>query len=441
MKRNKDTNSELFVIPRQTGDYLLYSPLNHKIGEINSAGVNILAKYLDEELLNEKESEFIRELQKQKFIHEKQLKRPVFPDNYKFMPAEVTLFPTSGCNLRCRYCYADAGRKSSKMSLEVAKAAIDFVAKNAGLAGLPKFAIGFHGGGEPTLEWRLVKSSVEYAYKVADEKGMEVEVFAATNGMFTKKQREYLVQRFTTLNISVDGPPDIQDYFRPRTDGTASSKIIYDNLKFLDEKGFRYGVRATITEKTACRIEEIVRWFKAEFNISFLHIEPVWDCGRCKTSGEKPPADSEFIKYFLQGLKTANEIGVNLVYSGLRVDSLLSKFCGAAGDGFNVLPEGIVTSCYEITDSDDPRAEVFHYGQYDFTEKKFVFHEDKINRLLQLSVENIPYCKDCFCKWHCGGDCLSKVFEASNSFYHEGSPRCEINRTLSLIQLEKMLSH
>jgi uncharacterized protein len=435
----KEVNSELFVIPRNDSNYILYSPLNRKVGIINASGANTLSKYLDGVNVYEEESDFINSLKKQKFLNDKPLKKPVFPESYQFMPNEVTLFPTSLCNLRCRYCYAEAGKKNASMPFEIAKTAVDFIANNAGLAGLSKFAVGFHGGGEPTLAWDLVTRTVDYACDVAEKKGMDLEVFAASNGMFNNEQRDYIIKHFTNLTISIDGPPDIQDYNRPMVNGKGSSDIILDNLRFLDDHNFNYGVRVTITGKTVNRIEEIVSWFKSKFNITFLHIEPVWFCGRCHTTGEQPPLDMDFIDHFIKGLEKADEIGINLVYSGLRIDSLLSKFCGAAGDGFNVLPEGIVTSCYEVTEANDPKAKTFHYGKYDFDRKAFVFDEEKIKFLQQLSVENMPYCRDCFCKWHCGGDCLSKVFEATNSMVHTGSPRCELNRSLSIYQLQKIL--
>jgi len=326
------------------------------------------------------------------------------------------------------------------MLLETAKAAIDLVAENAGLAGMPRFAVGFHGGGEPTVAWGLITEAVEYAYEVAGMKGLDVEIFAATNGMFNEKQREFILRKFTSLNISMDGPADIQNFNRPKTDGSNSFAAVRDNLKFLDEHGFSYGVRVTITERDVHRMEEIVEWFKSEFNITSLHMEPVWMCGRCLTSGEQSPSDDDFVKYYMRALDKAEQIGVNLVYSGLRLDSLISKFCAAAGDGFNVLPDGAVTSCYEITDNDNPKAELFHYGHYDFNRKRFVFDFDKIKRLQKYSVENIAHCRDCFCKWHCAGDCISKVFDESKSFQHEGSSRCALNRELTKMQLEKLIT-
>jgi len=432
-------NSDLFTIPRDDGTFLLYAPLTKKAGVINEAGVNTIVGYFDGRSLADGEQSFIENLYQNKFLTEEGQPKPVFSKNFTFKPHEVTLFVTSRCNLRCRYCYADAGKKNMDMAVETAQAAIDLVAANAGLMGLPKFAVGFHGGGEPTTAWDIVTQAVEYAYRVADDKGLDVEVFAATNGMFNEKQRDYILQKFTNLNISIDGPADIQDYNRPKTDGSGSFGIIRDNLKFFDEHRFQYGVRATITKKNVYRMAEIVEWFNSEFNIDYLHLEPVWLCGRCLTTGEEAPSDDAFIQCYAQAMEKAEQLGVNLIYSGLRLGSLLSKFCAAASDGFNVLPDGTVTSCYEVTENDSPKAEVFHYGRYDAIKKAFVFDADKIKRLQQFSVENFEYCRNCFCKWHCAGDCISKVFDASKSFRHEGSIRCSLNRRLTIMQIEKML--
>ncbi|MDR0749675.1 MAG: radical SAM protein [Tannerellaceae bacterium] len=434
-------NKELFVIERAPNSYILYSPLNKKVGVINHSGVNTIARYLDGETLADKEQEYIDALRRNQFLNEIELAAPVFPDNYAFMPHEVTLFATSRCNLRCRYCYADAGKKSLDMSMDIAKTAIDLVAKNAGLLGLPQFTVGFHGGGEPTVAWELVSNAVDYAHEKADEMGLNVEVFAATNGMFTVKQRDFIIRKFSNLNISIDGPEDIQNYNRPTANGAGSFEIIKNNLKFLDEHHFSYGVRSTITAKDVCRIEEIVAWFKSEFNIRFLHLEPVWQCGRCLTSGEFSPSDDDFINYFIKGSQKAKELGIDLIYSGLRLDSLISKFCGAAGDGFNILPDGTITSCYEITENDDPKAALFHYGKYVPEKKEFVFDNEKIKRLQKYSVENLEYCRDCFCKWHCAGDCISKVFDAGGSFEHKGSSRCYLNRQLTIHELETIISN
>ena len=436
----KALNDNIFVLERPDSSYILYAPLSKKAGVINGSGVNTIVKHLDNEVLSDKESEFIRQLYEQDFLTEKKVDMPVFPEGYSYMPHEVTLFVTSRCNLRCRYCYADAGKSSQDMKFETARAAVDLVANNAGLCGLPRFTVGFHGGGEPTVAWSMVTQIVEYAQQTAEQKGLDVEIFAATNGIFNAQQREYIVKHFTNLNISIDGPEDIQNYNRPTVNGSGSFAVIKDNLKYFDECKFQYGVRATITEKNIRELPQTVEWFKSEFNIDYLHIEPVWQCGRCITSGELSPSDDDFIHYYMLASEKADLLNVKLIYSGLRLDSLISKFCAASGDGFNVLPDGTVTSCYEVTEANNPKAELFHYGRYDSATQSFVFEHDKIKRLQGYSVENLNYCSDCFCKWHCAGDCISKVFDVSGSFEHQGSSRCLINRTLTLKQLEKLIT-
>ena len=354
-------------------------------------------------------------------------------------PRTLDIEITARCNLRCRYCYADAGRKSVEMPWPLAKAAIDLVAENAGRLGSPRFAVGFHGGGEPLLAWNLVVQSVEYARACAEEKGLTVEIFAASNGFLSPEQRDYVASHFSSLNVSLDGPPDIQDYNRPTLSGSGSYALVCETLKDFDRRGFPYGVRATITASSVARMVDIVEHLTSEFRPTYVHLEPVWQCGRCLTTGELPADESDFIEHFRSAAQRGRELGANVTYSGARLGMLVSKFCAAPGDGFSVLPEGIATSCFEVTELSDPRAQIFHYGHYDPSAGAFVFDHERLAALRTLSVENLSFCQDCFCRWHCAGDCLAKVFERSGSAEHQGSPRCGLNRALTLASLRDLV--
>ena len=441
MKSNKP-EEELFVIPVPNGNddlrFYLYSPLRRALAVVNEATVNVVADYLENGSVKEGSDadRVIETLKREGFFCAPYPERPIFPENYTFCPHEVTLFLTSRCNLNCRYCYADAGKKSIDMNFDVATAAIELVANNAGILGNEKFAVGFHGGGEVTMAWDLLVDCVDFSRKKADEKGLDVEIFACSNGLLSPKQRDFIIKNFTTMNISLDGPEDIQDYNRPTVKGKSSYKTVMETLNYFNQHNFTYGIRSTITAATVERMDEIVDFMADNFNLEYLQLEPVWFCGRCLTSGELPPSDQIFIENYLKAKKRAVERGINLLYSGARLDTLTSKFCAAPGDGFTVLPEGVVTSCFEVTELDDPRAELFHYGRYQADKHEFFFDQAKVERLQTYSVENIPYCQDCFCKWHCAGDCIAKVFEKSGSFRHEGSFRCELNRQLTLSALK-----
>jgi uncharacterized protein len=442
MNRPAAPEEELFAIPLDDGRQLLYAPLRRWVAEVNEGVTQgAVARCLEgQEDLSDRDQAAIRKLQGHGLFREPYPAPPTFPAAYRFMPHEVTLFPTSRCNLRCRYCYANAGAHRKEMPWDVARAAIDLVSTNAGLLGSPAFAVGFHGGGEPTLGWDLLRRSVDYAHERAEAMGLDVEVFAATNGLLRQHQRDYIRKHFTTLNVSVDGPPDIHNRNRPKAAGGGSYDEIAESLHFFSENGFDFGIRSTVTQSMSPHLVDIVSFFAAEFDVPYIHFEPVWECGRCLTTRERPPQDDVFVSSFRAAARRGRELNVRVYYSGARIDTLTSKFCSASGDGFTILPEGTVTSCYEITEASDERAAIFHYGRYDADSRSFQFDAQRLEALGKLSVENLAYCRDCFCRWHCAGDCLARAFEENAGVAHQGTVRCRINRKLTKLSLKDMIA-
>ncbi len=160
-------SAEVFVIPLQERGYLVYAPLRRSAFVTNAKVVNILADLksglspkgvdADPALM-----EFLRRLEIVDAPPE-QLPLTVFGGDP--CPTAVTLFLTTACNLRCHYCYASAGDTSIRfMGMDVAKRGIDFVAHNAATKGLSHFEIAYHGGGEPSVNWKTMTESLEYAF-------------------------------------------------------------------------------------------------------------------------------------------------------------------------------------------------------------------------------------------------------------------------------------
>jgi uncharacterized protein len=434
-------DEDLFAIPVGGSRYYLYAPLRQSFAVVNDAAVAAVGRYLEggPDGLSADDAALLRSLEEQGLLGGTPPEPPLFPSQAEFRPHEVTLFLTTRCNLRCRYCYADAGRRAVEMPWETARAAVDLVAENAGWLGSPKFGVGFHGGGEPTLAWDTLVRVTEHAEARAEELGLDADLYVATNGVLPVEWREFLVEHFSTANISLDGPEDIQDYNRPRADGGGSFAAVRETIRHFDEVGFHYGVRATVTAATAPRMAEIVDRLASEFGLAYLHMEPVWQCGRCLTTGEEAPDDDVFAEGFAEAVRVGRQFGVEVTYSGARLGLLTSKFCAAPGDGFAVLPEGIATSCFEVTEAGDLRAAIFHYGRLVPESGAWEFDEARIDALRRMSVEHIEHCRDCFCKWHCAGDCLAKVFARSGAPVHLGSIRCELNRRLTLASMGELV--
>ncbi len=180
-----------------------------------------------------------------------------------------------------------------------------------------------------------------------------------------------------------------------------------------------------------------MRSLAATYRLHTVHLEPLFMCGRSLGSGLRAPSAERFVRTYRECREAAAEAGVELAYSGARQSSVCHTFCQVSLPSFNVTTEGDVTACYEVTGRDDPRADVFIYGRHDAATRSFVFDPERVAALRRLTVDEAPRCARCFAKYHCAGDCPSKRLFAGADQAVIG--RCEINRALTLDQLEEVL--
>jgi uncharacterized protein len=164
-------------------------------------------------------------------------------------------------------------------------------------------------------------------------------------------------------------------------------------------------------------------------------MEPVYPHGRAGGGEVVAPGAEEFVENFRKAQRVASSCGRKLIYSGARLDVLTDVFCKACGDSCVVTPLGELTSCYEVANAEDPRAETFFFGRYDEATHNLVVDEARRENLFALAVTGRPQCQDCFCKWHCAGDCPAKVLMAEGAGPNEVLDRCTVNRELTKDQL------
>jgi uncharacterized protein len=165
-----------------------------------------------------------------------------------------------------------------------------------------------------------------------------------------------------------------------------------------------------------------------------IQVEPMYILGRGRETGlEVEPL--AFVQAFQQAKQIAGQAGVDFFYSAARVDVLTNRFCQSCGEGFSLTPQGLVSACYEVPDAGFEFGEQFIFGRYDEWQGRYVFDEEKLTRLCNHTVEQIPWCQGCFCKWHCAGDCTYKARHAMVDRQFAGDPRCEITRALTLDQI------
>ncbi|MCX6812982.1 MAG: radical SAM protein [Candidatus Azambacteria bacterium] len=346
------------------------------------------------------------------------------------------------CNLRCIYCYANAGeQKPQIMPLEIACAAIDKVIADTKELEFPLFEVSIIGG-EPTCSSRLLKDIVRYARRRAKDCGLTARIGIVSNGVFGHTVRQFISANLDYITFSLDGPAEIHDKQRPMRNSRGSFKIAFDNAKNLYNSGMTIGLRCTVSSLSVPRLSEIIEFFHGYFSKATIGVEPLQECGRCKTSGALSPDSMEYARSLISALVIAKSKDIHIKTSILKFAREANRvsFCGVNGQNFAINPEGFVTACTRVTSREDCMASIFYYGRYDHEKKEFVFDQERYSWLKTLVVDSIKNCDDCFAKFNYKGDCPIVKSDCSANFAMTPSKKCEAIKAITIalfkIQLE-----
>ncbi|MCP4350129.1 MAG: radical SAM protein [Desulfobacterales bacterium] len=431
-----DDSNNIFVIP-YANRYVVYAPLRKAAFIANAASVNFLnrIKYGATEFFTDNEKAFIEFLDRLDILGEKKDMPLITYGNKFFKPTHVTLFLTTRCNLNCIYCYAmDGTKKHINMNFSIAKMGIDLACCNALESKKNNFNVNFHGGGEPTTNWKIFTESLSYARTIAQKNGLKVYSNAASNGVYSNEQCQWIINNLQGVNLSMDGLPEIHDFHRPLKNGDSSSQIVLKTIEAFEKAQFPYNIRSTVTSYSVKSLSKGIEWLLNRFRPKRIMVEPVYNLGRGQNKAFHVEPE-QFIEAFREAGKIADEFDVPLLYSAARIDVLTNRFCGACGDSFCLTPSGKISSCYEIFEDDVEFSSEFVFGNCDINSDSLMFDHKKLQNLRNRKVEDIQWCKECFCKWHCAGDCLNLVRHAMVKNEFMGHPRCEITQALILDQI------
>lgn len=188
--------------------------------------------------------EIINNLKSKGFLKDNPIKRiehgitPYLPTFLRTRIQSMTLQVTQQCNLRCKYCvysgsYTTRTHSSKTMSFDIAKQAIDFLYEHSTDVSIP--SIGFYGG-EPLLNFNLIKNIVEYVEKIFD--GRNIIYNITTNAtLLNDENLKFMEDHDFHVMVSLDGPKEIHDKNRVfAVDGSGTFDCIIKNLKYVQEK-------------------------------------------------------------------------------------------------------------------------------------------------------------------------------------------------------------
>jgi uncharacterized protein len=435
METTYSLNADMFVIPYEekgADSHIAYFPLQSLVFEINGDAAEILGSLRKAPLKTEDPDikRFLEDLVNLRLINNKKEPKPFAPFKDQPAPTFTLLLLTDACQLKCVYCYGDAKKEGLKMPLHIAKKAVDTITKNAIEQKINKINIGFHGGGEPTLNWNVLRESYDYAIEKCKENNFQLHTSICTNGIISREKAKWIIDNIQDVAISMDGTPEMQNKQRPMQNGKHSFEAVASTIDLFNKHKKVYNIRLTATEFSHGRLYEIIKYVMDRFSPPMICIEPLYICGRCETSGCKPPPLDDFINEMLNIYQLGRERNIPIQYSGNRIANLISRFCGAQGSNFFITPKGYVTACLEVIELNNSKADFLIYGQYDPKSGDFVFDNEKYKRLAGSQVHSFETCNDCFAKWHCAGDCIAKAPDLSNVTRIRNEYRCKLNKSL-----------
>ena len=180
------------------------------------------------------------------------------------------------CNLNCSYCFASQGRyhgERALMSFEVGRRALVFLIENSGTR--RNLEVDFFGG-EPLMNWEVVKQLVRYAREREKEAGKNFRFTLTTNGMLIDDDViDFTNREMSNVVLSLDGRKEIHDALRVDYAGRGSYDRIVPRFKKLVEArgGRNYYMRGTYTRRNLDFTRDV--FHMADLGFTELSMEPV----------------------------------------------------------------------------------------------------------------------------------------------------------------------
>lgn len=320
------------------------------------------------------------------------------------------------CNLACQYCFAEEGEyhgRRALMSFEVGKKALDFLIANSG--NRRNLEVDFFGG-EPLMNWEVVKQLVEYGRSKEKEYNKNFRFTMTTNGVLLNDEiMDYCNREMSNVVLSLDGRKEVNDKMRPFRGGKGSFDLIVPKFqKFAEMRGDRdYYVRGTFTRHNLDFSKDVTEF--ADLGFRSMSIEPVVakpeeeyairEEDLPQIMEEYDHLAEEYIKRKKEG-RGFNFFHFNIdLNQGPCVAKRLSG-CGSGTEYLAVTPWGDLYPCHQFVGQEE-----FLLGNVDTG----VTNERIRDEFKLCNVYAKDKCGDCFARFYCSGGC------AANSYNFHGS--------------------
>lgn len=320
------------------------------------------------------------------------------------------------CNLNCAYCFASQGKYNGErdvMSLEVGKRALDFLVENSGSR--HNLEVDFFGG-EPLMNFDVVKELVAYARSIEKEHNKNFRFTLTTNGVLVNDDViDFANKECSNVVLSLDGRKEIHDRYRVDYAGNGSwEKIVPKFQKFVEARnGKNYYMRGTFTHANPDFLKDIQQMLDLGF--SELSMEPV-----VCAPGDPSELTEEDLAIVMKQYEDLADLmlkrdkeGKPFTFYHYMIDltggpCIYKRIsgCGSGTEYMAVTPWGDLYPCHQFVGD-----EKFKLGNvWDGVTNKEIQSE-----FAACNVYAHPECKDCWARLYCSGGCAANAYHATGS--------------------------
>ena len=313
------------------------------------------------------------------------------------------------------------------MSLEVGKAALDFLIDHSG--NRRNLEVDFFGG-EPLMNWEVVKNIVAYGRELEKKNDKRFRFTLTTNGVLLNDEiLEFANREMANLVLSIDGRREVHDRMRPFPGRRGSS---YDTIvpKFLKAANSRnqqnYFVRGTFTRYNldfSKDVEELANLGFQQISVEPVVAKPEDDYALRE---EDLPALFEEYDQLAQFLLERHREGRDFHFFHFDIDltggpcvAKRLSGCGSGCEYLGVTPWGELYPCHQFVGN-----EKFILGD--------VFHgvnrTDLVGEFKACNVYTKKECRNCFARYYCSGGCAANAYNFTGDINGTYSIGCELQR-------------
>ena len=333
------------------------------------------------------------------------------------------------CNLACRYCFAGEGEyhgRRALMSFEVGKKALDFLVENSG--NRVNLEVDFFGG-EPLMNWQVVKELVEYGRTLEEPYHKKFRFTLTTNGVLLNEEiLEFANREMANIVLSIDGRKEIHDRMRPFRRGQGSYDLIVPRFQQVAESRGQTGyyVRGTFTHHNTDFSRDVLHL--ADLGFQQISVEPVVagpEDDYAITEADLPELKEEYDALAAEMLKRRREgRGFHFFHfmidleGGPCVAKRLSG-CGSGTEYLAVTPWGDLYPCHQFVGN-----EKFLMGNVE----EGVLRTDIRDEFKGCNVYAKEKCRKCFAKFYCSGGCAANSYNFHGNINDAYDIGCELQR-------------